>query len=55
MKYLVITRYLERGLWTTRQREFGDLDAAEYYAQEMYKSKAEELCVMIYELKKLYN
>ena len=57
MKYIVIARYMlmDSDQWITIQKEFADMEHAEYFAQDMYKSYAREITVLIYELKKSYN
>ena len=57
MKYVVIVRYMfnNERVWKTIQREFNDMESAEIYAQQMYGSSADEITVLIYELKNSYN
>ena len=53
MQYVVIARWLEGEEWQTRERGFNDLEAAEMWANEMYKG--EEVCVCIYEMIRCMN
>ena len=57
MKYMVVTRWLDDddNNWHTVDRGFSSMEEATDYAEGMYKAKAVEITVLIYELKKSYN
>ena len=58
MNFVVIARFMIPGeTCKNYQREFGSIEAAEAWAQEMYNGArdGEEVTVLLYELKKSYN
>lgn len=55
MNYLVVVKFELNGKWSEISRDFCDYEAALDYAQNEYERKADNITVLLYELKKSFN